>query len=329
MSAYRRLAALAVLSAATACGNAPAPAGGEPGAAPCLRSDCGELIRLVPIPDAENLRFLPDGRLIVSGGQNVYEISGSLAEGYSARPLSSENCNFTGLAVNGGRLYANCADGRLFSAPLSGDLALAPTGAIAGACLLNGLATGPDGALYAVDSPLAPDCTAQDPRILRLLVDDAGAIVAQQDWLVGSPAGGLAFGTDNVLRFPNGLAVDGDRFYGTDGGSVYRVVRQADGSAGELQPLHFAGSVLDDLSLVPSGLLVADFGGGRILRLDADGRLVEAGEALFESPSAVRLGQGPLFEPGDVLVTEKGVIGDTDGPAGNVLSLLRRRAGAN
>lgn len=328
MSRPRQPAAALLVLLLAGCGGSAPPAAGpdtQPASAPCLSAACGELVRLVAIPDAENLRFLSDGRLVVSGGRNVYEITGSLASGFSARPLSAEDCNFTGLAVSGGRLYANCADGRLFSGPLSGALVLAPTGVIAGACLLNGLEAGPDGALYAVDAPLSPACATQAPRIVRLRVDADGAVVEQQDWLVGSPGGGLAFGTDNVLRFPNGLTREGSRFFGTDGGSVYAVDWQPDGSAGQVVPLHFAGSVLDDLSTADAGLLVADYGGGRILLLDRDGGVVDAGEALFESPSAVRLGQPPLFEPGDLLVTEKGVIGDPDGPSGNVLSLLRRR----
>ena len=40
----------------------------------CVASDCGELLTLAAVPDAENLLFTPDGRLFVSGGTNVFEV---------------------------------------------------------------------------------------------------------------------------------------------------------------------------------------------------------------------------------------------------------------
>ena len=41
----------------------------------CLSSACAETTVLVDIPSAENILFSPAGRLFVSGGENVYEIT--------------------------------------------------------------------------------------------------------------------------------------------------------------------------------------------------------------------------------------------------------------
>ena len=54
--------------------------------------------------------------------------------------------------------------------------------------------------------------------------------------------------------------------------------------------------------------------------------LLSATDAMsFESPSQVSLGQPPLFAATDVLVTEKGLIGENDSTNGNVLSVFRPR----
>ena len=293
----------------------------------CVASDCGEAIPLVTIPDAENILFLDDGRLIVSGGRNVYEITGSLAAGFEARPLSAQDCGFTGLAARYGHLYAVCGESRLFVAPLDAALALAPVFEFADACIPNGTVFGPDGHLYVVDEPLNPACGDELPKIMRLRIDPAQPTVvqAQETWLAGSTLGGLAFGTDTVMRFPTGLAIEGNRFWATDGGSVFYVDWQPDGQAGEIVPVFFEPTAHDDLSITDGTLLVTDFFGGRILQLATDGRVLQAtAEASFASPSAVMRGQPPLFSSDDILVTEKGVLQDPDGPVGNLLTLFRR-----
>lgn len=313
----------------TACGSSAAPTAGTMAERSelCVSADCGEALPLLRIPDAENLLFLDDGRLIVSGGRNVYEITGSLAAGFEARALSEQDCGFTGLAAGYGHLYAVCGESRLFVAPLDAALALQPVFEFADACIPNGTVFGPDGHLYVVDEPLNPACGDELPKIMRLRIDPAQPTViqAQETWLAGSTLGGLAFGTDTVLRFPNGLAVDGHRFWSTDGGSVFYVDLQADGSAGDVVPVFFEPTAHDDLSITDGTLLVTDFFGGRILQLAPDGRLLQAtAEGTFASPSAVMRGQPPLFSRDDILVTEKGVLQDPDGPVGNLLTLFRR-----
>lgn len=304
--------------------NGPTDAGNA--ATLCVNSDCGSKLELVTIPDAENIFFLDDGRLIVSGGRNVYEITGSLDAGFVATPLSAEDCGFTGLAVAHDHLYAVCGDSKLYATPLGPQLALQAIYEFADTCIPNGTVAGPDGHLYVVDEPLNPACGTELPKIMRLRINPAAPmqVQAQENWIEGSSLGGLAFGTDTVLRFPNGLARIGQRFYGTDGGSVFYADLLADGSAGPVTPIFFQPTAHDDLSVAGDTLLVTDFFGGSIFQLGLDGELLQTtNPATFDSPSAVMRGRPPMFSPSDLLVTEKGVLQDPDGPVGNVLSLFR------
>lgn len=311
-----------------ACGGSAEPVADAAADAPlCVSSSCGEATALLTIPDAENILFLNDGRLIVSGGRNVYEVTGNLEAGFAARALSVEDCGFTGLAEGHGLLYAVCGDSKLYAASLDAELALSQIYSFTDACIPNGTVLGPDGHLYVVDEPLNPACGDELPKIMRLRIDSQQPrqILLQENWVEGSAVGGLAFGTDTMMRFPNGLALQGNRFWATDGGSVFFVDLQTDGSAGPVTPIFFEPTAHDDLSVTDGQLLVTDFFGGRILLMDTAGQVLQETDAgVFASPSAVMRGQPPLFRSDDILVTEKGVLGDPDGPVGNLLTLFRR-----
>jgi hypothetical protein len=323
------------LLAAMLAGCGPASAPESAGAAPdkaarsaadlCVNSECGEAIHLLDIPDAENILFGPGGRLFVSGGENVYEVTKS-GDAFSARPLSAAACNFTGLAIHRNHLYASCADSRFFAGRLDGDVALAEIFRFAGMCIPNGTAVGPDGRIYVVDEPL--NCEVADPKIVALTLDPADPlrVLEQQTWIQGSPAGLLWVGQDNVFRFPNGLARDGNTFYGTDGGSVYSVTVGDDGAAGTVTPLFFEPTAHDDLGLAfDDGLLVTDFFKGRIVLLSREGvPLQDTLPGTFVEPSSVRLGEPPMFERTDILVTDKGIITDKTAPIDR-LWLFRRK----
>lgn len=312
-------ASLLLVLGITACEDSPDPSATTQTL--CVASACGTKTRLVTIPDAENLLFTPSGRLFVSGGVNVYEITRS-GTGYAATPLLEGSCNFTGLALRGEVLYANCFDGRLYAARLTAQPKLAAIHTL-GLSAPNGLATGPEGELYLVNGPLATNALPS-PKIVRLKFDanDPLKVVEQSDWLVLNAA----------QSQPNGVQVRGRTLYFSESsaptqGRIQRVAIGNDGRAGT--PEVFVASLdslPDDFSLPDERLLAAQYSAGRIALYDASGKLVSATDALsFESPSQVRLGQPPLFAATDVLVTEKGLLGENDSTNGNVLSVFRTK----
>ena len=293
----------------------------------CVSNDCGEAVQLLAIPDAENLLFGPGGRLFVTGGQNIYEITKNSGGSFAATPLADESpCGFTGMAIRSGYLYANGCGTRLFAGRLTAQPVLTAIHTYDAPCIPNGMALGPEGKLYSVDEPLT--CPVGEPKIVRLTLDPADPmkVVHEEVWVRGSPAGLLFLGLDTTLRFPNGIVRDGNTFYATDGGSVFSVELMPDGSAGPVTPLFFEPTAHDDLGLGGvDGLLVSDFFKGRILLLSREGELLQETLPLtFTAVSSVRLGQPPMFKPTDILVTDKGVIGDNSLPI-DFLTLFRRK----
>ena len=159
---------------------------------------------------------------------------------------------------------------------------------------------------------------------MRLKLDpgDPLKVVEQSDWLVLNAA----------QSQPNGVQVRGRTLYFSESsaptqGRIQRVAIGADGRPGA--PEVFVASLdslPDDFTLPDERLLAAHYSAGRIALYSASGALLSATDAMsFESPSQVSLGQPPLFAATDVLVTEKGLIGENDSTNGNVLSVFRPR----
>lgn len=308
-----------------ACGNdadVPASRAPETTALPplCVSNACGEVIDIATIPDAENTLTTADGRVFVSGGTGVFEIRRSGAA-YEAVAIHEAACNFTGLTVRDDVLYANCFDGRLYAARLTASPLLRAIHDY-GLGAPNGLATGPDGALYATNGPLATSALP-DPKIVRVRLDptDPLKVLDQEDWL------------SSGLTAPNGIAIQGRDLFITDSsvlppalGRIERIRIGSDGLPGERQVIATLTSVPDDLSVVGEGLLVSLFTQGSVALIGFDGTLLQQTDALgLAFPSSVRLTRGPLFAPGDVLITQKGLIGETSSPYGNRLSVLRMK----
>ncbi len=314
-------ALIGALLAGCGGGGADPDAGADPDPATlCVSSACGTKTTLVSIPQAENIFFTDDGRLFVDGSSNVFEITRD-GDAWQATPIFEGTGNFGGMAQIGNVLYVTSFDdGSLYAAELvvTPELKLIHALDMSGP---NGMVAGPDGELYINNGPISTS-SLPDPRMVRVRLDPADPmhVIEQSDWI------------SSGLSFPNGLARNGRSLFFTDAtvlpptlGTINRVDIQDDGSPGEIQTIATFNSIPDDLSVVGDSLLVAYYTGSAIALYRQDGTLISATSPLsFQNPSQVKVGRPPLFEPTDILVTEKGVVGDDITPLGDVLSVFRK-----
>ena len=288
---------------------------------PCFNNACASLQELLTVPDAENMIFSAEGRLFVSGGQSVIEVV-KVADEFAAQTVSSGVCNFTGLAIARNTLYANCGDGTLWAGSLNkSPMTISPVFDYDSMGLANGLTSSADGqTLYAVDGPIATNALPT-PKIVKLKVaaNNPLQVENQTTWL------------DLAGRFPNGIQRRGNLLYFTDSeipnlGRLNVVPIQQDGSAGMPLVLATLESLPDDFSILPDGFAVTYFLMGQVIKLNFLGEQVDAFNPLTFSTgtSQVMQGRPPLFSGTDLLVTEKGILGEQSSPIGNKLTVVRK-----
>ena len=163
--------------------------------------------------------------------------------------------------------------------------------AVPGASFVNDVAVAEDGTIYATETMQAAIYTISGGEVSQLVTDPALAgangIVIDGGQLLVATLGDLSQGFENLTP-SNVKAVDIASGAVTDYGSS--------------EPI----GMLDGIEHAEGGVLVTDNGGGRLLKLDADGTLTEvgmtgAGSADLEYVSASGLVVVPLLQGNEVV----------------------------
>jgi hypothetical protein len=294
---------------------------------------------------AENHFYTGDGRLFVTGENNVYEVVSPEKAKYERVTLynAMDGCvpkgimhMFHGIAEYGGYLFLACnrlsVEGlipMLFYAKLE-DIKADDSGrpienlfrevringlrvvGNARVSYANGIAIDLNGHIFIADS------LGESPSIERLTIGDLEDDDASNDF---SDLRTLIDG------HANGMAIDGDTLYYTHGESGKFMVKRLDldmvgeNAEGNLtvveqDPLLLTDEyVYDDLSVYETstgkGLLVAVFNGSSIVAApfsDMDSE-IEIKKGSFANPSSVRQARSVMFESNEITVTELGAYG--------------------
>jgi len=316
-------------------------------------SGCIEKEKIVTIPDAENLLFTSQGDLLVNGGKSIYQVTSHTESDGSTIYIpksvyDGDRCSFGGIAQQGDWVFSVCKevyikwkgftfqlvqDTHLLAAnlherpinfkALDQGLEYDPLDAMT---IPNGIAFAPTGELIIADT----NFFAQSD-VGRITLDYSGDLPQiakfEANWLGGE------YGFES----PNGPRVIGDTLYISDSNKVRRLVFNESGEIPLLftnaeghevsnlpdDNLFYTGGVIvDDILPYCDGIAVTQFLEGKLVYQDAQGQQYKTMPFSFESPSALAVGQGPMFNGSDLMVTEKGVILEFNSGIGNQLSRL-------
>lgn len=317
-----------------------------------LTTGCVDKTSITHVGDAENILFTSEGRLIVSGGDNIYEVTKPNGS-YQKRALYLDDygneieCNFTGIAQKDNWLISSCVETKwiiftnnhLVAANLDSEqlqfqrISPSANDPYDRLFLPNGLAISPTGDLLVADYNLFSasgvakvelDYSTDLPRIRSI----------EEDFV----------GINHGLSTPNGIRVADNYLFVSDGNAVKRYQFDEDGNV----PTHIEvnglteanetlvwkgglATIVDDIMPYCGGVALTSYLGGKIIfverQTDAQGRDTfqehsDTGALAFNSPSSLAIGQPPLFSGYEVLVTEKGLLQETGSNFGNRLSAM-------
>ncbi len=316
-------------------------------------SGCFEKTNITKIGDAENILFVDDGRLLVSGGNNIYEVKRN-GDKYSSQPLylDSNNqpisCNFTGIAQYQNWIISSCVEtsyilwtnNHLLAANThQPELTFNVISSFGNdvydqLALPNGLAFTKDGALLVADYDLLATS-----GIAKITLDFSGqqpSILSLEENFVGP---------DHGLSSPNGIRVVDNLLYVSDGNAVKRYKITTDGSIPQYvadegvtranETVMWQGglaTIVDDIMPLCGGVVISDYLAGKVKYIkratDAYGnnetfsQAWSTGLLALQSPSSMAIGKPPMFSGDKLLVTEKGLLQETFSNLGNRLSTL-------
>ncbi|HSW11712.1 MAG TPA: hypothetical protein VLI06_02660 [Solimonas sp.] len=301
----------------------------------CITADCGDKTVLAHVPEAENLIFTDDGRLFVTGWE-LYEIIKHADGTFEAVviPADGEHSqSLGGLAIRDGVLYMNDETGRgLWAARLgpTASMRLSKIHQYSGFPTPNGLAFGPDGALYSTSGP-TPDL-ATLTSVVRTHIDPQDPFkVLDEEKVFGT----RLLGPNGLLELPgaNGLLLRGNTFYivgylssGLQLSAVHAFDVSADGTVGELRRVASSNGTYDDIEVIGDRVLIANNFLNSLLMFDLEGKLLADSGPIFDGPAALTWGRPPMFAPTDIVIAERGLLGEGQSDNGNALSVFRHKA---
>lgn len=302
------------------------------------------------LPDGENAFFTETGRLFVTDGFSLSEIT----DRSTVRRLITDTSGmFGGIAKAGAWLYVlhmtlqkplpaidlntlfasgdiltilQALSGALMKKELlradlsaPGTPVFYPVHTLHDVVLPNGMAADADGNLYVADQTFLPG-----GKIIKLTVSAGNTpLVTQETWLSGT----------NGCSSPNGMVIRGNTLYFTDfviTSTKPAKVKKVDiinGRPGTVTTLYSAFSFFDDLDVaVYHGEPVAavcDYLLNSIVLINLNsGVKTRLGSGSIANPSSVHFGAGPQFKTNELVITEKGILYEMYSTYGNKLSCM-------
>lgn len=283
------------------------------------------------ITDAENLFFTPDGRLFVSGNEDVFEVIQKSDGSYDKLDTFHSECLVEGITQRGDYIYGVCTkttgEDLLKSYLLAGEITpldvsqidpaqpnrhpgieMKVIGDLPNILIPNGLIADDEGHLYIADYG--------SPKISKVTLNSPTKIKNVNVWKrkVGTIVNGLKW-VDDHLYFSAQL--------GNSTAGMGRIQKLPNGRAGEIEVLfERKNTIVDDILPYNGGMLITDFIKGSVIFWKDGVVVAETEKDYFFAPSALVQAQAPMFDPSAILATEKGIIGDADLEKGNKVGLF-------
>jgi hypothetical protein len=284
-----------------------------PSVPPFLPGRAARTVLHEEVNEAENLCFTADGRLFVSGGEDIYEIERQPDGTFTKTDRFHEDCLVEGIVHSGAYLYGVCTlngddslPARLIAGELSAEPVFRTIAPLDAGSAPNGMTIDPQGRIY-ITQWFAN-------RILRVTLASPTAVARTEVWADG-------------LSLANGIKYQDHALYVTllDPTLISRFVRipvQPDGSAGEPELLYARIlAVFNDIIAFEDGFIITDFLKGTLIFWDARrGIYAETPAGTFYGPSALAQGQPPMFDERQLIVAEKGMFLVRDERDGDLLS---------
>jgi hypothetical protein len=262
--------------------------------------------------EGENLFFTDDGRLFISGAEDIFEIKRAADGKFTKTDHFDEDCIVEGIVRHKNYLYGVCwrlndLSGRAFL--IAGELTERPVfrtiAELDKGTIPNGMTVDPEGRIYVTYSGT--------DQIARLTLAEPMRLQTAEIW-TGSPgANGIKYldGFMYVTLLNKALVSE-----------FVRIRILPDGRADKPERLYQrALTVLDDIIPFDDGFIITDFLKGTLIFWDESrGVYAETPKQTFFGPTSLVQGRPPMFTERELIVAEKGTFLVRNEKRGDLLS---------